>query len=1022
MLKTIQALITKVSSKADSSALVNLVNTSIQSVKMAINTTVDSVNKLAVKSNNILFTADSTNNGSIRTVINKDSATDVANIQFKDNFSLKAELGLNGSDDYSLKVSQDGSTFVESYKVANSDGSIDFKVNAQKKGIDLATIDQINLTVTNVISVSQLKPTLDGTYVFKVVPTDGLPAGIAVGDIAKLSNGVWSLLFSNFNAPNLINSGLNKYAFFKENGTYISLTERLGAVPIGTIFHHLGYSAPTNYVLLNGTSLSKSVYADLWTFAVNNSLTTTNASLKTKFIDVDTATFKVPDLRGYFLRGLDNSGSIDIDGALRGIGDIQVDALKSHTHPRNSNNRNELANVYPNVGTSGVSSSYAAGNQTDYYTNTGASGGSETRPINASVNYIIKALNSISGQQIVAGKGMSLNQDTSGNIVLNNSGVTPPGYLYGLTTSPNSVSPNTKIDIFPGRCRDLTDMFDLSISSTFTKDISSTWAAGTNNGGRAPSVSLNNGSWYHLFIIYNGSTIDFYFDSSLSAANIPNGFTSYRRIWSVYYFSGIKSYTQFSNKCVWSSFSPDSYTPTTTASLISVLTPLGLSSLVKLAISLPDAGSGTYGVAGLFSSPLQADITPTFSTANILAQRVNGSFSSNQAVELEILTDTNSKIRSRFNSVSTNYSIHTLGYEDISLGVVQSTTQPLSIFSNQNPVTYSYLSSTSISFNSGNFNKADGTGQVSLASMSKLLASTWASGSNSSGLDVGSVQPNKWYFIYAIYNPALGLTDIIFSLNNSSPALPLGYSQFTRLPGALKTNSSSQIIQFTISGRTTYFTNAILVFSAVSSTTTSVVSNALPAIPCEAILNQSMATTQAGYSSQTVWGSNQTGSEDASSTIGTNNGFKTSGNATVFSSDGTISWRNFQFTGGVNGASGYLLSFKDIQLDSTIAGTNQGITGVNSANGYVNLPNGLILQWGMISGITAADGSASVTFSIPFPNNVFNITTSHIISAASGSIISSCSIQSGYTKTGFTLIQDTFGTNAINEMWFAIGA
>ena len=52
-----------------------------------------------------------------------------------------------------------------------------------------------------------------------------------------------------------------------------------------------------------------------------------------------------PDLRGRFIRGMDNMGvgaaNVDPDSATRGLGDEQLDAFQSHLHWRNSSHHPE---------------------------------------------------------------------------------------------------------------------------------------------------------------------------------------------------------------------------------------------------------------------------------------------------------------------------------------------------------------------------------------------------------------------------------------------------------------------------------------------------------------------------------------------------------------------------------------------------------------------------------------------------------------------------------------------------------
>ncbi len=116
----------------------------------------------------------------------------------------------------------------------------------------------------------------------------------------------------------------------------------------------------------------------------------------------------LPDLRGLFLRGTDPLGTYD-PTASRAIGNVQASGFAAHTHDYDKSNtptgdHNITLNTIPvdvtYDGTSPVSVLQSAmlnnGNHshTINYTNTATSstggGLSETRPVNAAVNYLIK--------------------------------------------------------------------------------------------------------------------------------------------------------------------------------------------------------------------------------------------------------------------------------------------------------------------------------------------------------------------------------------------------------------------------------------------------------------------------------------------------------------------------------------------------------------------------------------------------------------------------------------------------------
>lgn len=100
-------------------------------LKIGVGCDADNNNKLAVKSDNILF--DNNGTGS-RVKVNKKTTNDVASHLFQNNYSGRAEFGLVGNDDFSLKVSADGNEWTESFVVDRTTGDVDFKGEVTKNG------------------------------------------------------------------------------------------------------------------------------------------------------------------------------------------------------------------------------------------------------------------------------------------------------------------------------------------------------------------------------------------------------------------------------------------------------------------------------------------------------------------------------------------------------------------------------------------------------------------------------------------------------------------------------------------------------------------------------------------------------------------------------------------------------------------------------------------------------------------------------------------------------------------------
>jgi hypothetical protein len=103
--------------------------TAIQGVsRLGINTGADATNRLAVKSDAALLTWDDATPGSgdMRIAVNKQAASRDAALIFQTGYSARALLGLLGSDDFSLKVSPDGSAFATALTASAAKGGIDF--------------------------------------------------------------------------------------------------------------------------------------------------------------------------------------------------------------------------------------------------------------------------------------------------------------------------------------------------------------------------------------------------------------------------------------------------------------------------------------------------------------------------------------------------------------------------------------------------------------------------------------------------------------------------------------------------------------------------------------------------------------------------------------------------------------------------------------------------------------------------------------------------------------------------------
>lgn len=81
-----------------------------------------------------------------------------------------------------------------------------------------------------------------------------------------------------------------------------------------------------------------------------------------------------------------------------------------------------------------------------------------------------------------------------------------------------------------------------------------------------------------------------------------------------------------------------------------------------------------------------------------------------------------------------------------------------------------------------------------------LTGSTASTGAG--GLDTGSIAASTLYYVFVIYNTTTATAALLFSLSNTSPTLPSGYTYFARV-GHIRTDSTNKYpLRFVQSGET----------------------------------------------------------------------------------------------------------------------------------------------------------------------------------------------------------------------------
>lgn len=90
--------------------------------RVGINTSADSVNRLASAADATLLTHDT--GGGHQLKLNKATDADTASLLFQTGFSGRAEMGTTGSDDFEIKVSADGNTFHSAIQIDGETGEV----------------------------------------------------------------------------------------------------------------------------------------------------------------------------------------------------------------------------------------------------------------------------------------------------------------------------------------------------------------------------------------------------------------------------------------------------------------------------------------------------------------------------------------------------------------------------------------------------------------------------------------------------------------------------------------------------------------------------------------------------------------------------------------------------------------------------------------------------------------------------------------------------------------------------------
>ena len=252
----------------------------------------------------------------------------------------------------------------------------------------------------------------------------------------------------------------------------------------------------------------------------------------------------------------------------------------------------------------------------------------------------------------------------------------PRSYMAGLTLSLGTDATND-IDITVGEARNADNDGDLVLAAAAGKQIDVSWASGgtpgTPTGGLSSSLTLSDGTWYHVHLILVSGTVEVGFDTSIAAANLfaDHSATEYRRIGSVR--RGIATNVPFRSREVEGGGlevlfddPPEDVNDTTgtTAEETRVLSvPLGVGALVLLNVS---AAAAAANQAIYVRQPV-VDNEATSRTAAPLAShmiRATGATNVTCGGYVAVRTNTSSQVKTRCEVSYQKVVIATLGWVD----------------------------------------------------------------------------------------------------------------------------------------------------------------------------------------------------------------------------------------------------------------------------------------------------------------------------------------------------------------------
>ena len=247
---------------------------------------------------------------------------------------------------------------------------------------------------------------------------------------------------------------------------------------------------------------------------------------------------------------------------------------------------------------------------------------------------------------------------------------TIPNYWNNLILS-NDTDTAHDINVTAGEAADSTGETHIVLSSEITKQIDATWAAGDDAGGMNDGEAVGNDTWYHYHMLSSadGSTVDFGFDTSITAANlladtavIAAGLTLYRRIGSVLTDGSaniLAFYMEPDRTVVWDAFAQDiALTDGGTSAVTNTIsTPLGIRTKAHVLVGAVTTTSASTNYLIVESLDKTAQV-PDATLAMLMIRNSTASFSLRDYTATDVWTNASSQIRSRQTVADVNTTLY----------------------------------------------------------------------------------------------------------------------------------------------------------------------------------------------------------------------------------------------------------------------------------------------------------------------------------------------------------------------------